>query len=190
MHSQCFLVLHQTEGCELVKLWAASGTFPVVDRQREQQSLRWAACRDSHFISWSAHKTLWEHPFTGRAAITSQIHRRRGSTDTEPLTNGPERGAAPQMDWLPPSRVWLMKTSGICFVFLLYFHLIWVYPGGVMVLFYMGSDKTSSTVMQPEDPVRQDMQFYYVVSGGITYSRIQMYTSSNAGSNYMIMFYI
>ncbi|XP_067293475.1 rho GTPase-activating protein 36 isoform X2 [Pseudorasbora parva] len=31
-----------------------------------------------------------------------------------------------------------------------------------MVLFYMGSDKTSSTVMQPEDPVRQDMQFYYV----------------------------
>lgn len=35
-----------------------------------------------------------------------------------------------------------------------------------MVLFYMGSDKTSSTlIMQPEDPVRQDMQFYYVVSG-------------------------
>ncbi|XP_055066856.2 rho GTPase-activating protein 36 isoform X4 [Misgurnus anguillicaudatus] len=31
-----------------------------------------------------------------------------------------------------------------------------------MVLFYMGSDKHSSTVMQPEDPVRQDMQFYYV----------------------------
>uniref|UniRef100_A0A673JPL1 Rho GTPase-activating protein 6-like n=1 Tax=Sinocyclocheilus rhinocerous TaxID=307959 RepID=A0A673JPL1_9TELE len=31
-----------------------------------------------------------------------------------------------------------------------------------MVLFYVGSDKTSSTVMQPEDPVRQDMQFYYV----------------------------
>lgn len=50
-----------------------------------------------------------------------------------------------------------------------------------MVLFYMGSDKTSSTIMQPEDPVRQDMQFYYVVSGGITYSRIQMYTSSKAG---------
>lgn len=116
MHSQCFLVLHQTEGCELVKLWAASGTFPVVDRRREQQSLRWAACKDSHFISWSAHKTFWEHPFTGRAAITSQIHRRRGSTDTEPLTNGPDREAAPQMDWLPPSRVWLMKTSGICFV--------------------------------------------------------------------------
>ncbi|XP_051572054.1 rho GTPase-activating protein 6-like isoform X2 [Myxocyprinus asiaticus] len=31
-----------------------------------------------------------------------------------------------------------------------------------MVLFYMGSDKHTSTVMQPEDPVRQDMQFYYV----------------------------
>ncbi|XP_073693092.1 rho GTPase-activating protein 36 isoform X1 [Garra rufa] len=31
-----------------------------------------------------------------------------------------------------------------------------------MVLFYMGSDKTSSTVMQPEEPVRQDMQFFYV----------------------------
>lgn len=53
-----------------------------------------------------------------------------------------------------------------------------------MVLFYMGSDKTSSIVMQPEDPVRQDMQFYYVVSGGITYSRMQMCT--DAASNYMI----
>lgn len=42
--------------------------------------------------------------------------------------------------------------------------------------------------MQPEDPVRQDMQFYYVVSGGITYSRMQMCT--NAASNYIIMFYI
>uniref|UniRef100_A0A8C1GDK3 Rho GTPase activating protein 36 n=1 Tax=Cyprinus carpio TaxID=7962 RepID=A0A8C1GDK3_CYPCA len=31
-----------------------------------------------------------------------------------------------------------------------------------MVLFFMGSDKTSSRVMLPEDPVRQDMQFYYV----------------------------
>ncbi|XP_051975878.1 rho GTPase-activating protein 6-like isoform X2 [Xyrauchen texanus] len=31
-----------------------------------------------------------------------------------------------------------------------------------MVLFYMGSDKHSSRVLQPEDPVRQDMQFYYV----------------------------
>ncbi|XP_052001854.1 rho GTPase-activating protein 36 isoform X2 [Xyrauchen texanus] len=31
-----------------------------------------------------------------------------------------------------------------------------------MVLFYMGSDKHTSTVMQPEDPVHQDMQFYYV----------------------------
>uniref|UniRef100_A0A8C1XXA9 Rho GTPase activating protein 36 n=1 Tax=Cyprinus carpio TaxID=7962 RepID=A0A8C1XXA9_CYPCA len=31
-----------------------------------------------------------------------------------------------------------------------------------MVFFSMGSDKTSSSVMQPEDPVRQDMQFYYV----------------------------
>lgn len=56
-----------------------------------------------------------------------------------------------------------------------------------MVLFYMGSDKTSSIVMQPENPVRQDMQFYYVVSGGITYSRMQRCTS--AASN-MIMFYI
>lgn len=59
-----------------------------------------------------------------------------------------------------------------------------------MVFFYMGSDKTSSTVMQPEDPVRQDMQFYYVVSGGITYSRTQMIATSNAGSNCMMMFYI
>lgn len=110
MHSQCFLVLHQREGWELVKLWAASGTFPVVDRRGEQQRLRWAACRDSHFISRSAHR----HSFTGRAAITSQIHRRRGSTDTEPLTNGPETGAAPQVpqvNWLPPSRVWLKKTA-------------------------------------------------------------------------------
>ncbi|XP_056608698.1 rho GTPase-activating protein 36 isoform X2 [Triplophysa dalaica] len=31
-----------------------------------------------------------------------------------------------------------------------------------MVLFYMGSDKHSSTLMQHEDPVRQDMQFYYM----------------------------
>ncbi|XP_026123819.1 rho GTPase-activating protein 6-like isoform X2 [Carassius auratus] len=31
-----------------------------------------------------------------------------------------------------------------------------------MVLFFMGSDKTSSTLILPEDPVRQDMQFYYV----------------------------
>ncbi|XP_030635074.1 rho GTPase-activating protein 36 [Chanos chanos] len=31
-----------------------------------------------------------------------------------------------------------------------------------MVLFYVGSDGPSSKVMQPEDPVRQDMQFYYV----------------------------
>jgi len=57
-----------------------------------------------------------------------------------------------------------------------------------MVLFHMGSDKTSSILMQAEDPVRQDMQFYYVVSGGITYSRMQMCT--NAASEYMIMFYV
>ncbi|KAA0723657.1 Rho GTPase-activating protein 6 [Triplophysa tibetana] len=31
-----------------------------------------------------------------------------------------------------------------------------------MVLFYMGSDKHSSTLMQHEDPVHQDMQFYYM----------------------------
>lgn len=30
--------------------------------------------------------------------------------------------------------------------------------------------------MLPEDPVRQDMQFYYVVSRGITYSSMQMWT--------------
>lgn len=32
-----------------------------------------------------------------------------------------------------------------------------------MVLF-LGSHEASSTVMQPEEPVRQELQFYYVVS--------------------------
>lgn len=49
-----------------------------------------------------------------------------------------------------------------------------------MVLFYMGSDKTSPTVMQPEEPVRQDMQFFYVVSRGITYSCMQMCQQTQA----------
>uniref|UniRef100_A0A8B9J9Q2 Rho GTPase activating protein 6 n=1 Tax=Astyanax mexicanus TaxID=7994 RepID=A0A8B9J9Q2_ASTMX len=31
-----------------------------------------------------------------------------------------------------------------------------------MVLLYVGPHRASSTAMQPEDPVRQDMQFYYV----------------------------
>lgn len=126
--------------------------------------------------------TLREHPFTGRAAITSQIHRRRGSTDTEPLTNGPETSCS--TDGLTPSIQRLMKTSGICFFcFCLFSPDLSVYPESVMVLFYMGSDKTSSTVMQPENPVRQDMQFYYVVSRGITYSCMQMCTGFNADSN-------
>ncbi|XP_051537054.1 rho GTPase-activating protein 6-like isoform X3 [Myxocyprinus asiaticus] len=53
-----------------------------------------------------------------------------------------------------------MKKSGLLFV--VFAPDLRVYPGSVIVLFYMGSDKHSSTVMQPEDPVRQDMQFYYV----------------------------
>ena len=34
----------------------------------------------------------------------------------------------------------------------------------VMVSFYVGSDGPLPTVMLMENPVRQDMQFYYVVS--------------------------
>lgn len=148
-HSQCFLgqaSKRRLWACQTLSChWHVSCCW--------QQRLCCAACRDSHFISCGAHRpTLKKHPCSGRAPITSQIHRHRGNTDIKPLTNTLPR-------WTDSlSRVWLMRN-------LLRLHLIWAsLQRSVMVLFYMGSDKHSSTLMQPEDPVRQDMQFYYVVS--------------------------
>lgn len=177
MHSQCFLVLHQSEGCELVKLWAASGTFPVVDRRGAQQRLHWAACKDSHFISWSAHIHTQKAPFHRKSCYhfsdtqtqrkhwhwTSYQQPRNRSCTTDGLT--------PSIQSLTDENKW-----DLLFCFCLISPDLSVYLGSGMVLFYIGSDKTSSIVMPPEDPVRQDMQFYYVVSRGITYSCMQMCT--------------
>ncbi len=187
MHSQCFLVLHQSEGCELVKLWAASGTFPVVDRREANRGCTELRVR-THILSAGVHTdTLRKHPFTGRAAITSQIHRRRGSTDTEPLTNGPGTGAAPQMDWQTSIQSLTDENKwDLLFCFCPISPDPSVYLGSVMVLFFIGSDKTSSIVMPPEDPVRQDMQFYYMVSRGITYSNANVYILVIADSLHVI----
>ncbi len=40
--------------------------------------------------------------------------------------------------------------------------------------------------MPPEDPVRQDMQFYYMVSRGITYSNANVYILVIADSLHVI----
>lgn len=126
MHSQCFLVLHQSKVCELVKLWAASGTFPVVDRQGAQQRLHWAACRDSHFISWSAHRHTQRAPFHRKSCYhfsdtptqrkhwhwTSYQRPRNRSCSTDGLT--------PSIQSLTDENKWDLLCCFHCF------HLIWV----------------------------------------------------------------
>ncbi len=118
MHSQCFLVLHQSEGCELVKLWAASGTFPVVDRREANRGCTELRVR-THIYQLECTQTHSEAPFHRKSCYhfsdtqtqrkhwhwTSYQRPRNRSCSTDGLTN-----LHPEFDW------W--KQVGSAFLFL------------------------------------------------------------------------
>lgn len=146
--------------------------LPVADRQERLRLLR-----VPRFICGSAHAA----PSTGKTAIAPGEKARRPtaqqtqnwavsvSADGQYLYISSVRGGG-ETSALPPFSVLVVqvsqlekKTNPALYVFCFFCLLVFMF-------FVMDCMDLKSTVMQPEDFVRQHMQFYYVVSLGKKYS--------------------